>query len=211
MPTGQSYSAVRQLITELEFGLKWIYGPIIACFQDVPPTILPTGFLLSSRLAIMGLPEPMCSLSMDQPNGGQDRVSWELRSRWTQTTQQNEYEAGGFKVFPPPLCHRVKYKRACHTCARSSGPPDPHAKEHGPHPRENSSPVDCRFWFSFFDCQQLRSAARIIIHFPRIRQRFVSRLEILPTTNKPSHDIRPRHVMPTLFDAGGDAVQQQWQ
>jgi hypothetical protein len=44
-----------------------------------------------SLLAITVLSELTCSLSMEEPNGGQYRASWGLRSELPQTTEQNEH------------------------------------------------------------------------------------------------------------------------
>ena len=55
----------------------------------------------------------------------------------------------------------------------------------------------------------MRSAAGIIIYFPCIRQRFVSRFKIFPAATESSQNISARNIVATLFHADSDAAQRQ--
>lgn len=114
-----------------------------------------------------------------------------------------------FKVSPQQLCLRARYKWACHVRGRSCAQRGPRAEARDLPRPQNLLVCACRSLSSFALFQLLWSVAGIIIHHPRIRQRFICRLKIFPAAVKSSQDIRARNIMSALFHPGGDAAQCQ--
>ena len=107
-----------------------------------------------------------------------------------------------FRVSRRQLCRPSRYRRVCHSDERFYVRFWPIAEEPA-----RPIPQRCLFpsWSLFASSsllQKLGIGPGMVIYGPRVRERTVDSLKVLPSSGKPTQYVGARHIVSTLFDPG---------